>query len=300
MTDACFKRNPFIKLSYLLLGEAARGFIPFSKRFEEVFDRSGLFIAFEAYCALTVFASIFASILTASTLLSLKFLLNWTTPPSSLTLTQVIGLSVTSFLLTYGAFIAYPLVRGSYVSGKIDERLFLTANLLRVMTATGMPLEEVIERTAEAVPEKYTKIYLSRVIRNVRFFGMGLEEAIEEALRKIPSRKLANLIHGTFYAMKTVGDPSKFLEAEVEKLHLDKRRSLEKKLSSLAFFGEFYVSLLIVAPIIFILIISTLSILGSTFMGLPVVAWLNLIIFILIPIFAASLVILLDSIVGEW
>jgi archaellum biogenesis protein FlaJ (TadC family) len=76
-----------------------------------------------------------------------------------------------------------------------------------------------------------------------------------------------------------------------------KKDGMKKMLSNLGNLGELYVSLLIVAPILFILILTILSILGSPSSGGSVLQ-LNLLTFMGIPLLATGFIIILDVIMG--
>ena len=76
-----------------------------------------------------------------------------------------------------------------------------------------------------------------------------------------------------------------------------KRENLKKILSTMTYMGELYVALLVVGPILFILIITILSILGGGASSGSVLQ-LNLITFIGVPILATGFIILLDTSIG--
>ena len=285
--------NPLVKAGYRIFGRVVPRLIP--KSFITLYETSAIFLPYEAYFSFALLISLILSISVFALIFIISFLAHF-----PLILGVLIVIPVSTFIISFSATLAYPVLKSMYVKSKIDSELFLTANLLNIVSSSGTSFTDIIEQSIPMVTEKYTKLFLERMIRNVKMFGMGVEEALEELSRKIPSYNLVKILTGMNYAIDMSGDASSFLSAELEKLKDEKRRSLEKKITSLIFFGEIYISLLVVAPIIFIIIIATLSMLSKEFLGLPVAALMNLIVYIIVPFIAIFLGILLDSIIGGW
>ena len=73
---------------------------------------------------------------------------------------------------------------------------------------------------------------------------------------------------------------------------------MKKTLNSLTYLGEVYVAMLIVAPILFILMFSLLSVIGG---GGSVAVILDIIVFFGIPTIAAAFLVILDTLIGaDW
>ena len=76
-----------------------------------------------------------------------------------------------------------------------------------------------------------------------------------------------------------------------------KKEGLKKLTGNLTYKREIYVTAMVVAPILFILMITILSVLGSSF-GTSSVLQLNLIVFFGIPLMASGIIIVLDTMLG--
>ncbi|RLG60798.1 hypothetical protein DRN86_01620 [Candidatus Geothermarchaeota archaeon] len=280
-----------VRVSYALFGRI----VPRSKRLIEHYRKSGVFLTYEGYMSLAFFTASLISVICLASLVTLKLALGC--PFLSIIWIAIAPISI--FALTICAFLVYPSIKRAYVVGRISRHLFLTCGLMRIISASGLPFERVLEDTSQIIPEKYTKHYLSEIIRNIKLFGMGTEDAIDEVVKTIPFERLSNILRSSLYATKTVGSPSEYLRVEMEKLREEKIRELDRKITSLTFFGEIYITLLVVSPLIFIVIISILSLLGVPFLGLPTEAWLNLLTFVIVPTMAIALGIFLDLLMGE-
>ena len=292
---ALSSERAFFRISYRLLGKHVLKYLPYSDKLEKIYRKSGLLISYEAYVSLCSFISVICLISSFTAILVAKYFFNVT---FNVQLFLLVPLA--SFLAVISMLALYPIFFRLYVKGKIEDQLFLTTNLFYVVSSAGLTIEETLKKTSKLVNEKYTKNYLDRIVRNMDVFGMGVDDALSETLERTPSKKLASILSNMVYASKTTGNPVSYLESEVNKLRLEKRRDLEKKISSLTFFGEIYIALLVVFPVTIILVLSTLSVLGGAFMGLPTTALLNLVVFLLTPILAVSLAVLLDALIGSW
>ena len=69
---------------------------------------------------------------------------------------------------------------------------------------------------------------------------------------------------------------------------------MKNTLTGLVYIGEIYVTLMVVTPVLFILMVTILSILGGVSLGGSPVLQLNLLVFAGIPIMAAVFIIFLD------
>jgi len=72
---------------------------------------------------------------------------------------------------------------------------------------------------------------------------------------------------------------------------------LKKLTGNLTYMGEVYVTAMVVAPILFILMITILSVINTSF-GTSSVLQLNLIVFFGIPLMASAIIIVLDTMLG--
>jgi archaellum biogenesis protein FlaJ (TadC family) len=112
-----------------------------------------------------------------------------------------------------------------------------------------------------------------------------------------PSTTLAKQIEGMRTAIATSGDLKNLLMYEVEKQLQAKREQLKTKMNTLVYIGELYVAIMVITPVLFILVISILTILGNGSGG--AVLQLNVIVFIGIPILGAFFTLILDQTLGR-
>ena len=216
-------RNLLVRAGYRLFGKITPKLIP--KSFIVLYETSAIFLPYEVYFSFALLISLISSISVLALILILSFLAQ-----IPIILEVLIVIPVSIFIIAFSITLVYPTLKSMYVRSKIDSELFLTANLLNIVSSSGASFTDIIEQSIPMVTEKYTKMFFERMIRNVKMFGMGIEEALEEINRRIPSYNLAKILTGMNYAIDMSGDATPFLSAELEKLRDEKRRSLELSL----------------------------------------------------------------------
>ena len=99
--------------------------------------------------------------------------------------------------------------------------------------------------------------------------------------------------------VKTSGDLKGLLTFETEKLLHAKREQLKKTLSTLIALGEIYITAMVLGPIVFIIMLTILSVMGNVAFGLSPAEQLNLIVFFGLPILSAVIIVILNGILPE-
>ncbi len=286
-------QSVIVRLGYAILGP-----LPYFKSYREMFMQSGITITYEAYMAASFFTGIFVQIASLIVLVLLHRNVIGLAPLSSflasLTLSSVI------FGLTILLALAYPLYRRRVHRNRIDAQLPYSFGFIGVLASAGMTAERLFERAADVETNPFLMDLISRFVRNVKIFGMDTEKAFRDLIAHSPSATLARLLEGMRVAAKTSGDFKDILLFEARRLLSMKRDQLRKTLATLTVFGELYVALLVVGPIVFVIMLSTLSFLGGSG-GLPLSSTdqMNLVVFLGIPVAGTVFLILLDSIIGK-
>ena len=137
----------------------------------------------------------------------------------------------------------------------------------------------------------------AKFVLNMKLFGMDITSSLFDVANRSSSSALKYVLESITNNIQTSGELKSLFKFEVERQMQAKRESLKKMLSSMTYMGELYVALLVVGPILFILIITILSILGGGG-NYGAVLQLNLITFIGVPILGAGFIILLDTSMG--
>ena len=166
---------------------------------------------------------------------------------------------------------------------------------MSVLSSSGMPIERIFRRVSEVEDNPPLKLLINKFLVNVNLLGQDVLSALSIMADHSPSKSLAKQISSIRTTVMTSGDLKKLLIYEVERQLQKKREKLKDSVNSLVYLGEVYVTLMVVTPVLFILMITILSIMGSSFGGSSILQ-LNLIIFFGLPVLAAAFLIVLDQV----
>jgi flagellar protein FlaJ len=280
-------------VSYRLFGEKASRFTAF----KVIYLKSGISRLYESYVAIMFFFSLsaFVSAFAASALIHhvlfelapLQFLI------AILALSCVIALTVPI------SFILYPLYRRTQKMKEMDANLVYTTGYMGVLSAGGIGIERIFERVAQVEKHRPIKDLARRIVINAKVFGSDMASSLSEAASRSPSEVFSKILIGITNAFRTSGDLKSLLEFETERLLHAKREELKKTLGTLTVLGEIYISAMVMGPVVFIVMLTILSVMGNVTFGLSPPEQLNLTVFFGLPVISATFIVILNSVLPE-
>jgi flagellar protein FlaJ len=279
--------------SYRLFGKITPRFTSF----KQVYQQSGISRLYESYMTIMLFATLaaFASAFTAGALLHHLFF--------SLTLFQYLMAVLTfSFVISLAVpimFISYPIIRRVQGRKEIEANLIYTTGYMGILSAGGIPIERMFERVAEVEQHPSISALARGLITNIKMFGYDVTTAIMQAAARSPSEAFSKLLLSIVNTVKTSGDLRSLLTFETERLLHAKREQLKKTLSTLTVLGEIYITTMILGPIVFIIMLTILSVMGNVSFGLSPAEQLNLIVFFGLPVLSALIIVILNGVLPE-
>jgi len=270
--------------------------MPGSREFREIYAESGSLTLFEDYVRRTALLTSVAFALTAIVSAAVHSLVLHL--PGPRLIPAVFSLSIAASGLTGFALLYRPLHRRNQMRGKIDDGLVYALSYMAVLSAGGVSIEQMMERVSEVEENPPLRRLAEKFIMDVSFFGFDVSSALRDISRRSPSEALRKLLDSVNNTVLTSGDLKSLLTYEVERQLRRRREGLKKTMGTLTYLGEMYVTLMVVSPVLFILMLTILSVLGGGGVGVSSVLQLNLVVFLGIPIMAAGFMIVLDAVVG--
>lgn len=176
----------------------------------------------------------------------------------------------------------------------LENNLLYSLSYMSCLSSSGMSIEHIFRRVGEVEDNPPFKALINRFLVNVNLLGLDILSALNEMADHSPSKSLAKQIASIRSTIMTSGDLKNLLLYEVDRQLQKKRETLKNSVNTLVYVGEIYVTMMVVTPVLFILMITILSIMGG--MGTGSVLQLNLIIFFGLPVMAAAFVIILDQV----
>ena len=267
--------------------------VPSFPTFKQTYQKSGLDLIYESYITVAFFTCTLAFILTFVASLVVHntiFML-----PLIQCLIPSIVLSFIALMLTLISFIARPLWRVRQRKSEIETNLIYTTGFMGILASGGISIERVFSRIAEIEPQPSLNSLAKRVVANIRLFGQDVNSAIEDVRQRSPSEIFAKLLMGLVNTIKTSGDLKSLLLFETSRLLALKREQLKKITATLVALAEIYVTVMVMAPITFIIMLTILSVLGTSQFGLSTSMQLNLLVFFGLPVICILFIVVLDG-----
>jgi len=221
----------------------------------------------------------------------------------NLSLYQYLGASLTlSFVVSLTVpiiFVTYPLYRGSQRGKEIDANLVYTTGYMAILSAGNIPVERIFEQVIEVETCSAIKNLAKRFMTNVKMLGLDVTSALNEIAARSPSEILSRLLAGITNTAQTSGDLKNYLIFETQRLLHLKREQGKKTIGTLTILAEIYVTAIIMAPVIFIVMLTLLSILGNVAFGLSPTEQMNLLVFFGLPMISLVFIVILNSIIPK-
>jgi flagellar protein FlaJ len=266
------------------------------KEFNEYYEQSGLSYSRENYLK--------GALLLAAGLLVTSFgitgAIHYTLLKMSVIqlLVPVLMLSMSIAILGFMGAFMFPVYIAMQRKKDLENGLIYTVSYMTVLATSGVSIENILERVAEVEDNNAIRQLAERFTVDLKFFGKDLSQALKSMSERSSSllmSKFLDRIHNTVWSS---GDLKSLMDYEGNRLITLKHEDMKKTLNSLTYLGEIYVAMLIVAPILFILMFSLLSVIGG---GGSVAITLDIIVFFGIPIIAGAFLVILDTLIGaDW
>lgn len=286
-------RNAIVRRAYSLFA----GRLPAFPEYRQVYEQAGMTGVYEAYISTGLLFSTLITIPTfvVSLLIEEKF---FPRAPIVFPILGSIILGAVSFATCLVLCLSYPILRRRAFKSSLENQLAYSFGILGVLSAAGLSLERLFEKIASSESNPVLAELARRFLRNVRIFGIDSEKALVEVAEHSPSEAFSKMLASVSVAHKTTGSIHDLVMFESARLLQEKSDKLRKSIGSLAVLAELYVTLVVVGPIIFIVMMAIFGLLPAG--GLPQpVSIINLIVFIGIPFLSIMFVLLLDSVVAK-
>ena len=212
------------------------------------------------------------------------------TPLIPVGLASVVGVSI------FAGFYLYPIYRSGVIKKKIDGNLAYTTNYLRILTASGATTERVFESLASVTDVFGVREGTRRMIRSIQLLGDDVFTAMDRETQMSPSRRFGDVLQGFVATARSGGDIANYFTTVSRKQIDETRHDLRKVIDNLALAGEIYISGLIALPIVLVIILTISGLFGGEiFVGFSSALLLQLIVYIMIPALAVSVLLMIDA-----
>lgn len=280
--------------AYRLLGDRINRFLPLFEDLETGLHRSHLRTTLKPYVSLIVLTSLLVT--SAATILVLAILHFILQLEFFSSLLFGVGSGLMAYVLTIICFYVYPYYRADKIKRSLNDSMGFAASYLAILAGSGVP-PDVMFRSLSKIPRKLAIVDESRtIVRDIELFGADMVTALEHASERTTSERFKELLEGFIATIRSGGNLKSYLMIRSRQNIKSKRISLRKFSDTLGILSEFYVTLLVAGPLIFVVMLSVLAMLGGGGLGLmdPTLL-LMLLTYIVTPIGSVVFIIILDA-----
>ncbi|MFA5173604.1 MAG: type II secretion system F family protein [Candidatus Pacearchaeota archaeon] len=180
------------------------------------------------------------------------------------TLWIIIVIPSTTGILMY----LYPSSEAKNIGGKIDQELpFITIHMSAISTS-GVEPQNIFKIILKSKEYKYSNMEFRKLINLVNFQGYDLVTALKKSAKSSPSVKLRELLNGFATAITSGGNLHEFLDKHADTLLFDYKLEREKYTKTSETFMDIYISVVIAAPMILLMLFIIMGSTGMNWMGI--------------------------------
>ena len=204
------------------------------------------------------------------------------------------ALSSATTTLIAGLVFVYPIYNKDLVESDISSSLLNTVMFMLLLSKGGLSIERIFERVANTEPNEAIKNYLNKFMVNIKVYGLNPQESITDISNRSASELFTKFLNGILNTIQTSGDLDNLFVYETNQLIQRREAENVALLNNIGFLSEIYVTILVIAPLLMIILLTTFSFASGSSSGASGINSLNLVVFTGIPIISAVLVILVD------
>jgi archaellum biogenesis protein FlaJ (TadC family) len=296
-TETGFEK--FNGAAFQVVGEKIGRALPLFRDLDRNLQKSGVKINFKAYVSLTVFTTIIASVSTGATVPLLLFFLFHV--PFLPALLFGLGAGLLASTGSIVGFYFFPIYRADKHKREVDDELPFTTGYMAILASAGVAPEKIFYSLSTLKMPLAASAEARDVMRHISLFGLDVISALEKTSNRTPSAKLHEILEGIISTMHSGGNLAVYLRERFKAYIKLRKLSLKKFSDTLSALAEVYVAILLTAPLLFIIMLSVMSVMGGGSLGgLSSDMLLKLITYIAIPICALVFLIIVDSASPKW
>jgi archaeal flagellar protein FlaJ len=163
---------------------------------------------------------------------------------------------------TYLAVYYYPSSEKQSIGYKINQELPFAVIHMSAISGSGIEPSEIFKIVGLSKEYPSLRREIRKVLNQINLYGYDLVTAVNNASRSAPSEKLAELFSGLSTTITSGASLQNFLEKRAESLLLEYRLEREKYTRLIETFLDIYISVVIAAPMVFLLLMILISISG--------------------------------------
>lgn len=288
--------SKFQVFSYKVLNRHIYFLYPRLPKLREHIRQAMMPIPFEVFVASMVLSSFIAGICGAVATIVVSLIFNLEIVSAAvLSVVATIGLGI----ITFFAMQSIPIINAKTRAAKLAEEIPHYIGYMATLCASGLSLEGVFKSIAQENSNEEIIKDAKFVTRNIEILGMDVITAVNDLIKRTPKGAYSELLEGAIITFKTGGNLREYFLAAA-KVHLEEKKlSVKRSTESLGIMAEMYTILLIVFPLMAIIMLSIMAIMNPNLGGFDLLTLMNMLTYVLVPLFGIVLLIMMNSMVPK-
>ncbi len=232
--------------------------------------RANVNILFESYIAMLFFSVFLAFVIAMLVSIFIFFFdLNLSWPLIAvysdgylLSFAKIFWIPIVVPLLTFLAVYYYPSTEKKSIGYRVNQELPFAVIHMSAISGSGIAPAEIFKIVGLSEDYPFLKKEIRKILNQINLYGYDLVTALNNAAKAAPSEKLADLFSGFSVTITSGANLQDFLEKRAESLLLSYRLEREKYTKLIETFLDIYISVVIAAPMVFLLLFILMSISG--------------------------------------
>lgn len=163
-------------------------------------------------------------------------------------------------LITFAMFIVYPSLEAQSQGKKVDRELPFASVHMSAISGSMIEPSQIFRVINTSNDYPGLKKEFNKILNYINIHGSDLINAIRQVSRNTPSGKLSELLNGMITTISSGGDLREFFNKRSESLLLEYKLEREKEAKSAETFMDIYISVVIAAPMILMLLLMVMKI----------------------------------------
>ncbi len=165
-------------------------------------------------------------------------------------------------VLTYFIVYFYPSTERSTLETKVNQELPFAVIHMSAVSGSGIAPTGIFKIIGMNKEYPYLRKEIRKVLNQINLYGYDLVTALNNAAKTVPSTKLSDLFSGLSTTITAGANLQSFFTKRAETLLLEYRLERENYTKLIETFLDIYISIVIAAPMVFLLLMIMISISG--------------------------------------
>ncbi len=246
------KLNPIIILSTKVFGNVAESIKGSFSELKKDLKEANIVLLLQTYLALAMFSSVFVFLITLIPIAVIGLFIN--------TILFSLWVPFALFFIVLIGFYLYPAVEKGNVKGKISGELPFATIYMSAIASSNMEPTRIFTLLSESPEYPNVAREIKKVLNQVELYGYDLVSALKNVAKSTPNEALKELLGGMAINIVSGGSLKNYFEKKANSLLNDYKLERQKYNSVAGTFMDVYISILITAPLILVLIFVVMAV----------------------------------------